>query len=172
LFVAPSSAERKRVVALYFDDAIAAAKRYGGEVRVANARDGACIVYPPGAYPRPWTSLLYTLRGAGRTSVASGLRGLRTMSMIRRHHPVTGPHYYVEILGVAPPLKGLGLGGSLLRDVLARADRASGGGVPVFLETSREHNVDYYRRFGFDVILEYTLPRGPRVWAMCRAPAR
>ena len=43
-------------------------------------------------------------------------------------------------------------------------------GIPAYLESSKERNVDYYSRFGFKVTGELDLPRGPRVWAMWRDP--
>lgn len=95
---------------------------------------------------------------------------LRTLGAIERHHP-REPHWYLSVLGTDPPAQGNGLGGALLR---SRLDRCDAGGVPAYLESSKERNVPYYERFGFRVTRELTLPgRGcPPVWLMWREPGQ
>ena len=76
------------------------------------------------------------------------------------------PHWYLALLGVAPPQQGRGYGSALLRSRLAQADEA---GQPCYLETGRERNVTLYRRHGFRVIETGTVPRtGVRFWALRR----
>ncbi len=64
--------------------------------------------------------------------------------------------------------QGRGLGAALLAPGLDRADRDE---LPVWLETSAEPNVRFYRRLGFAVTDVVDLPRGgPRTWSMLREP--
>lgn len=79
------------------------------------------------------------------------------------------PVYYLGVLGVAPELRGRGVGSRLMAPVLARADRE---GVPVTLETANPHNLPLYRRNGFEVMQEVrpSAPDGPTVWTMKRRP--
>jgi hypothetical protein len=44
-------------------------------------------------------------------------------------------------------------------------------GIPAYLESSKERNIDFYARFGFRVLQEVRLPRGPKMWPMWREPA-
>jgi GNAT superfamily N-acetyltransferase len=80
-------------------------------------------------------------------------------------HRLRAPHYYLAALGTDPPHQGKGVGSALIEPVLARADRE---GVPAYLESSKETNVPFYRKHGFEVVQELAVPNGPRVWAMLR----
>lgn len=105
------------------------------------------------AHPRHWR------RAA---PVARGLLGLE------RRHPPAPPHFYLAAIGVAPEHQGEGLGSRLLEPVLRICDS---DGVPAYLESSKESNIDFYSRHGFRVTGEYALPRGgPTMWPMWREP--
>lgn len=81
---------------------------------------------------------------------------------------VAGEHWYLMILGVDPPRQGQGVGGALIQPVLARADVA---GLPCYLETNKARNVPFYRRHGFEVVVDADLPGGgPHLWTMLRPP--
>ncbi|MFI7111014.1 GNAT family N-acetyltransferase [Nonomuraea sp. NPDC050227] len=91
-------------------------------------------------------------------------QGLLLEEEFARHKP-EGPYWYLAQLGTVPELQGTGVGGALLRAGLARC-----GGLPVYLESSKESNVPFYERFGFAVTERFTLPDGPPVWGMLRPP--
>ncbi len=80
-------------------------------------------------------------------------------------HRLREPHYYLAALGTDPPHQGKGVGSALIEPVLARADRE---GIPAYLESSKEANVPFYRKHGFEVVAELHVPGGPRVWSMLR----
>lgn len=93
----------------------------------------------------------------------------RGLQRLERAHPHAPPHFYLAVIGTDPSRQGEGLGTALLQPVLEICDR---DGVPAYLESSKERNVDFYSRFGFRVKQEVRLPGGPRMWAMWRdAPA-
>lgn len=99
-----------------------------------------------------------------------GLRAVligRGFDGIAALHPRT-PHWYLYALGTDPKYQGKGIGAALLRSMLERCDAEA---RPACVEASRPQNVPYYERFGFRVAGEYTMPRGPTVWRMMRAPA-
>jgi ribosomal protein S18 acetylase RimI-like enzyme len=91
--------------------------------------------------------------------------GLRS---IDRAHPNDPPHWYLSLLGTDPDAQGRGLGSAVLEPVLERCDSDGAG---AYLESSKPRNLDFYARFGFQVIGELRLPHGgPTMWPMWRAP--
>jgi len=80
------------------------------------------------------------------------------------------PLAYLHFLGVLPSHQRLGLGGRVLAPGLAAAAEM---GIPARLETTNPDNRAFYRRHGFEVAEEFTVPHGgPRSWGMVRpAPA-
>lgn len=74
------------------------------------------------------------------------------------------PHYYLGVIGVAPRLKGTGLGSRLLQAYCAvsAADAASSG---VSLDTTNPANLAFYGRHGFEVRAERVLGIA-RVWCL------
>jgi len=81
---------------------------------------------------------------------------------------VSVPHLYLRLLGVDPVHRGKGYAGLLLRCVFELADRE---GRPCWLETQAEKNVAMYRRLGFEVVAEGTIPGGDvKSWGMLRMP--
>jgi GNAT superfamily N-acetyltransferase len=94
-------------------------------------------------------------------------RALRALMAVEDAHP-PGPHYYLAALGTEQAMQGKGVGSSLLAPVLEKCDRA---GLGAYLESSKESNVPFYNRHGFEVTRELALPGGgPTVWLMWREP--
>jgi GNAT superfamily N-acetyltransferase len=84
------------------------------------------------------------------------------------HTAMAGDHWYLAFIGMEPSRQGRGLGGALLGPVLARAHHKR---VPCYLETFLARNVPFYRRHGFKVVAEGTLPEsGLAFWTMRREP--
>ena len=83
-------------------------------------------------------------------------------------HP-TEPHWYLGFLGTDPDHQGKGLGSSVLAPTLARCDAE---GIPAYLESSKEANVPFYERHGFEVTgtIDLGKGKGPRMWLMWREP--
>jgi GNAT superfamily N-acetyltransferase len=88
---------------------------------------------------------------------------LRFHNMVESMHPKE-PHWYLATLGTAVELQGRGVGSALMRPVLEHCDAE---GLPAYLESSKERNVPFYRRHGFEVVREVSLPdAGPTIWTM------
>ncbi|HEX3485172.1 MAG TPA: GNAT family N-acetyltransferase [Micropepsaceae bacterium] len=102
------------------------------------------------------------------TGLARLPRGAAMASAMERAHP-QAPYFYLAFIGVVPRMQGAGLGSSLLRHTLARAD---GAGVSAYLENSNPRNLKLYERAGFSVTNEVKARRdAPPVYAMWR-PAK
>jgi GNAT superfamily N-acetyltransferase len=87
--------------------------------------------------------------------------------LLERRHPSTPEHWYLAVLGTDPSAQGRGLGSAVLSTMLEQCDR---DGVPAYLESSKERNIDFYARHGFRVTGEIRLLRGPPMWPMWRDP--
>lgn len=92
---------------------------------------------------------------------------VRLLALMESLHPHE-PHWYLATLGTDPDRQGRGVGSALLRPVLEHCDAE---GLPAYLESSKERNVPFYRRHGFEVVREVPLPGGgPKIWTMWREP--
>jgi ribosomal protein S18 acetylase RimI-like enzyme len=124
-------------------------------------RRGAALWAPPDRWRTPLSELVRTRIVTTRLPLvlAGGVR-------LEHRHP-RDPHLYLAVLGVDPSGQGRGLGSRLLAPGLERCDAE---GVPAYLESSKERNVAFYGRHGFEVTGEVRMPLGPPLWLMTRAP--
>lgn len=139
---------------------------YGG-VFTTEERTGAALWAPPGKpAPRGLRMLLSVVPVAPYVVGRHFSRTVRSLAQIEAVHP-REPHWYLATLGTDPSCQGRGIGSALLQPVLQRCDAE---GVRAYLESSKESNVPFYRRHGFEVTGEVRLPGGPAVWTMWRDP--
>jgi ribosomal protein S18 acetylase RimI-like enzyme len=158
------------------------------EIWITEELDSAAVWAPP----RHWKTtvredlalagcLLYPRLLPRLPLVVSGFLGVE-----RRHPRDRPPHWYLAVLGTEPSAQGQGLGSAVLGPVLEQCDgdglgaylessqeevrKVPGGPFGAYLESSKEANVSFYERFGFKVIEELRMPRGPKMWAMWRDP--
>ncbi len=139
-----------------------------GEAWTTPDAAGGAFWIPPGQPKRrlrdDLAEVISVLPGIG---LGGARRGYRIGRLMEEHHP-REPHWYLEVLSIAPEHQRRGHGSALLAPVLARCDRDR---VPAYLETNRESNLPYYRRFGFELTTEVALPDSPPLWLMWREPA-
>jgi ribosomal protein S18 acetylase RimI-like enzyme len=76
-----------------------------------------------------------------------------SIKMHKKHAP--GKHWYLMTLGVEPKFQGKGIGTSLVSYKLKEIDLQ---GLPAYLETSTEKNVEFYEKMGFHVAEEALIP--------------
>lgn len=81
---------------------------------------------------------------------------------------VIGPHWYLYGLGIEPSQQGQGIGNTVLRPILAQADRDT---LVCYLDTNNEKNLPFYERQGF-VVLDHgqATQNSPHTWIMLRKP--
>lgn len=140
-----------------------------GEVYTTAELSGGALWAPPGYWRTPARSLLRALPRLLWTLRAGLPTAVQAVSAIEAVHPRTA-HWYLAVIGTEPTSWGQGTGSALLAPVLHRCDADR---VPAYLESSKESNVAFYQRHGFEVTGTVDLPRGgPRVWPMWREPRR
>jgi ribosomal protein S18 acetylase RimI-like enzyme len=118
-------------------------------------------------------------RGIRSGSIISGMKlGMKAIMKMkpifepleadRRAHMKGRVYIYLMIIGVASESQGQGLGGKLLRAIIQESEYSE---RPLYVETSKEQNIDMYERFGFKVLNKMTHPiiDLPQ-WEMVREP--
>jgi ribosomal protein S18 acetylase RimI-like enzyme len=140
--------------------------RYNITYTTAN-HEGGAIWLPPGKWElTPW-DIVRTLPSTVRALGTRMPFALKTLLQVEKSHP-HDPHYYLATLGTDTAHQGTGVGTALLEPVLERCDAE---GVPAYLESSKERNIAFYARHGFEVTKELDLlGGGPRIWLMWRNP--
>ena len=140
----------------------------GGELWATADLEAIAAWVPPSTPPVREVDYLRQLPRVIVPLGAGGLRRLLPLAETDRHHPKE-PHWYLSVLGTDPAHQGRGFGGALIGPFVERADE---GGVGCYLESSKESNVAFYRRFGFEVteVLHIDRGRGPDLFLMWRDP--
>ncbi|CAK7207919.1 hypothetical protein SEUCBS139899_010734 [Sporothrix eucalyptigena] len=146
-----------------------------------NARlPGVAFAYGPFKW-KLWLSRLPTRLWLWLTAQeADGSDQNRVALMMAEHdatmasldHKLKAPKWYIEVVAVDPDLQGLGLGKQLLRHVLDVAGPAS----PVVLESTKESNIGFYNKMGFQLEHVMSITDGKdtadestvQMWAMIR----
>ncbi|WP_152435388.1 GNAT family N-acetyltransferase [Erythrobacter sp. THAF29] len=159
-WIQPDPEARRRMLPRFFAIAAEQSQHYGG-VLASKSRTAAALLYPPGQVREGglWVSL--RLLAIFKTALS---RGLKVAEAMHKEHPRPQPYLYLRYVGVAPEAQGQGLGGAIIRDIIARAAMQRRG---VLLETATQSNVAIYTRLGFDIVSEWEVPGGgPKFWTM------
>ncbi len=162
---------RARGLALYLrshlialgDSAVATGARNAAGLLV-----GICVWQKPGTYPLPVGRQARELAGSLRALIprpASLVTGLRYTMAVEKARP-RDEHWYLCLLAADPMAWRRGIGTALLEPSLAALDE---DGLPCYLETQKEDNLAYYRRFGFEETARLTPSKGgPPLFTMTR----
>ncbi len=128
---------------------------------------GAALWAPPGT-PRPDLVSLWHLAPVLPFTLSKRVVNVARLIGALDHLRPEEPHWYLATLGTDPPRQGHGFGSALMRPVLERCDE---DGTPAYLESSKERNVPFYARHGFEVTKVLRLRGGaPPLWLMWREP--
>ncbi len=80
-------------------------------------------------------------------------KAMKREAAIKKIQPNT-PMYYLWFIGVDPESQGTGIGSRLMNEVIEDSRAQS---RPIFLETSTERNLPWYKKFGFDIYSDLDL---------------
>ncbi|HEX5632969.1 MAG TPA: GNAT family N-acetyltransferase [Gemmatimonadales bacterium] len=168
----PSAAERARMSPAHFEPLLRLGVRYGEVLTTPGEPMGAAVWLGPDS--GEMTPERLAAAGLDRLSdfigEAPAARFQHVLGFAEPFHAraITGPHWYLMVIGVDPAVKSQGVGTALIRPILARADAQ---GVPCYLETAQPGNVGYYRHLGFELLDEVVEPvSGLTLYTMRREP--
>lgn len=173
-FLFPNDRQRRRTLPIFFRSVFAHMGPKGRVVTVRNEENaivGVAAWQQTGGYPlsigTQLAQLPSSVRAMYRRPRAAGV-GYSYMAAITNAHKKDA-HWYLMVLCADPSVQRTGVGTMLLEQALAKIDAE---GVGTYLETPREDNLAYYRRFGFELVdtlrpveggtAYYTMWRSPR----------
>lgn len=152
-----------------FFEIIANVQLHHGLVFRTPAMEAVSIWAPPAEWKLPNSQIARNSLGLMRVFGLRLFANLEILGRLEKAHPHE-PHYYLEFIGTDPMHQGKGMGTQLMQPMIERCDSE---GVGAYLESSKESNVGYYARFGFEVTQVLThKPRhgepGRQMWLMWR----
>ncbi len=152
----------------YLDATLARAHLADGLSAMTSSGEAVAVWAAPKRFRVPVKEFIPNLPKVLRTLGPAGMWRLMRMTEVEKLHP-REPHYYLAVLGTDPAHQGKGKGSAAMAPVLAKADE---DGVGCYLESSKESNIAFYRRHGFEVTGTHQLGggSGPTLWLMWRDP--
>lgn len=119
-----------------------------GEVWISDDQQACALILFPDKKRSSFRTLLWDLKlalsviGLDRVNAV-----LKREAMIRSNHPKE-PIAYLWFIGVNPQFHGKGIGSAFLQEVIKECERKK---RPIYLETSMEKNLPFYKKFGFEI---------------------
>lgn len=149
--VAPDERKRRTSAPWFMGRFVEYGLRWG-EVWGNDDASAVAVWLPPESGAMTMGRMLWVGIGALplKVGVGGSVRFLKAMSAAEPFHKtVRGPHWYLVAIGTRRVRQGQGLGSALVEVGTSRADAA---GVPCYLETGTQGNVDFYAKRGFEVV--------------------
>jgi ribosomal protein S18 acetylase RimI-like enzyme len=174
-FILPAGDKRAKGLRAIFR-AIVSDGLHAGRVNVAYEGEtivGGVVWYPPSRHKLSaarQARLVHHYLRVGTLSPRALAQILEAQATAERVHP-TEPHHHLFFGGVLEGRRSRGAGNLILRSALDEIDAL---GSATYLETQLQGNMEWYRRNGFEVLiddLEFN-PGAPRTWTMWRPPQR
>ena len=172
VFYFPNPSRRSRILPWYLRNVLRCALHHG-EAFTTCDMDGVLFSLPPGhtslsLWEYAWHGFLFTPLVLGLRRYKRSMECEKFVDRIHKEIMGRRPHSYLWGVAVEPKHQGEGIGDALMRAFLTRTDAQ---GVPVYLETHDEGNVGYYKRYGFELMLETSIPKHELpIWCMQRSP--
>jgi ribosomal protein S18 acetylase RimI-like enzyme len=167
--VAPDEATRQRWGPWFMSLPVQYGLRWG-EVWCTDDMSAVAVWVPPGSGDMSLGRMLRI--GLARMPFRLGISGTRqfmqaTSSTEPFHKSVDRPHWYLVAVGARTGCQGEGLGSALVEVGTSRADAA---GVPCYLDTGTQSNIDFYTKRGFAIVGQTDFD-GHTFTGMVREPA-
>ncbi|MES2418329.1 MAG: GNAT family N-acetyltransferase [Bacteroidota bacterium] len=146
-YICGNGSNRYQRIRLLIEYAFNVCNKYG-KVFISGDRNACALVLFPDKKSTSIRSLAWdselALKVIGLNNI---FKIFKRETQIKKHHPLA-PFYYLWFIGVQPSRHGIGIGSSLLREIL---DDAAQMNRPIYLETSTVENLIWYKRFGFKI---------------------
>jgi ribosomal protein S18 acetylase RimI-like enzyme len=148
-------------------------KRYGSILTTSISVEGISIWIPPSRVDTtPWMFIRsggLNLEKTVRKGTLDRLKEYGAYSSKMHHKHVKSPHWYLLSIAVGKQYQGKGFAGRLLKPVLQHFDKT---GFPCYLETHNSANIEFYKKYGFQVVEVGKLPSTNKDhFSMLRLPA-
>jgi ribosomal protein S18 acetylase RimI-like enzyme len=173
-FVYPDEEERKEKLQYGFYMLYQYGIRHCVTYAISDDLEGTVTWSPPDKiYPSFWEMMryggFYSMRKAG-LKMKSFRRSMAVFTYEEKMHKQLVPykHWYLQNLAVDPEQQRKGYGAKLLGAMIPKIDAI---GLPIYLETNKERNLSFYRKFGFEIIEHVIIPKTDvPLWCMLRKP--
>jgi ribosomal protein S18 acetylase RimI-like enzyme len=165
LYLFPNESSRRRRFGRFAQIAIDSFAGHGF-VYTTDPIQGAAIWQAPSPSPVGFWSQLRLTITLMNTTRSGFFRAIAMAETMRKNH-FREPHWYLAVLGTVPEAQGRGIGSAMMKPVLERCDKE---GQAAYLESSKESNIPFYNRHGFEGTGEIEIEGGPTLWPMVRRP--
>jgi GNAT superfamily N-acetyltransferase len=148
--VSPDEATRRRWGPWFMSLTVQYGLRWG-EVWGTDNTSAVAVWVPPGSGEVGLGRMLRVglAKMPFRLGIGGSRRFMQALSATEPFHKsVDGPHWYLVAVGARSGCQGQGMGSELVEVGTSRADAA---GVPCYLETGTQSNVDFYAKRGFEI---------------------
>jgi ribosomal protein S18 acetylase RimI-like enzyme len=168
-FLVPADvSNREARLRLFFTSIARSYLRRDKHAYIAGDGRGGALWSAPGAWRLPPSEIVRETPANIKAFGRNLPKALRLLTQVEGLHPKEPHHWYLGYLGTRCDSQGMGIGSSMLREVLAQADDTR---TPAYLESSNERNLTLYERNGFRVVEEIkALGTGPSIYRMWRDP--
>ncbi|MCB0163296.1 MAG: GNAT family N-acetyltransferase [Anaerolineae bacterium] len=162
---------RREAMLTYFDYSMTEGQKYG-ELYLPDGKSfGASIwskpINGPVAKQIARDKKAFIRQHLGKTTLKKYSDIIEFMSQSAKAIVPNGS-WYLSIVGIAPQFQGQGLGGSLVKPILDKADKL---GVPSYAETFTPRNRNFYYRLGYHAVASFVEPViDAEYWIMLREP--
>ena len=149
--VAPDEARRRRWGSWFMSLPLKYGLRWG-EVWATDDTSAVAVWIPPGSGEMGFGRMLQVgmAKMPFRLGVTGSRRFIQSLSKTEPFHKtVHGPHWYLVAVGARSECQGQGLGSALVEVGTSHADEA---GLPCYLETGTQSNIDFYTKRGFEIV--------------------
>ncbi|GAA0527217.1 GNAT superfamily N-acetyltransferase [Rhizomicrobium palustre] len=164
-FIFPDQEQRKTRMPLLFRQLFASDRKAGG-VMMTPGGEAATLWRAPGRIAIPFLEELLNAKSYLKALGPHVFRAMGLSHAIEAQMP-KGEFWYLHIAGCDPAAQGKGYGRAVIQaglDQLVKTDAC-------YLETGTERNLGFYRALGFELIGDWQVPGGPRLWSMLRPKA-
>ncbi|MFX1551932.1 MAG: GNAT family N-acetyltransferase [Promethearchaeota archaeon] len=162
--------ERLTKVIYIFEITLRIGIKYGEVYGTSENLEGIAIWYPPRNVNFPYLS--YLMKGGFKLPFKFGLKNAKKITFIKavndsmRNIYMKVPYWYFGLIGVDPKFQGQGFASRLIKPMLKCIDNE---GLPIYLETTLERNLNFFEYFGFNKLEEIIIPNTKIVnWSMIR----